>query len=149
MHEFVAKHNKKALAAAKRYAGSKPWRGTFDERVAKIRTFHVELLEAYGIATDLIIDTEGNTPANAGGFVTYDTPEGGGAIVLRPGFAVMTYLRLFAEALEYDRDMLYSQVGGVAPYATRWANGLFKKAFPKSWAKLVDRDAPILTRDYA
>jgi hypothetical protein len=149
MHEKVAKHNKKALASAKLYAGSKPWRGTFVERAAKIRAFHGDLLDAYGIEVDLVIDTDGDVPANAGGFLTFDTPEGGGAIVLRPGFAVMTYLRLFAEALEYDRDMVYSQAKGVESYAARWANGLFSKAFPKSWAKLVERNAPILTRDYA
>jgi hypothetical protein len=149
MCEKVAKHNKAALKAAKAYAGSKPWRGTFEERASKIRTFHVALLEAYGLGTDLIIDTEGGSPSNAGGFVTFDTPEGDGAIVLRPGFAVMTYLRLFAEALEYDRDMQFSQVEGVSSYAARWANGLFSKAFPISWAKLVNRNAPILTRDYA
>ncbi|MHC4371768.1 MAG: hypothetical protein ACYSW8_29485 [Planctomycetota bacterium] len=149
MYEKVAKHNKAALAAAKRYAGSKPWRGTFEERVAKIRALHVELLDAYDLSVDLIIDTEGGDPANAGGFVTYDTPEGGGGIVLRPGFAVMTYFRLFAEALEYDRDMKFSGDEGVPSYAARWANGLFSKAFPLSWQKLVDRDAPILTRNYA
>lgn len=149
MCDKVAKHNKAALKAAKIYAGSKPWRGTFEERVAKIRTLHVALLEAYGLSVDLIIDTEGGTPCNAGGFTTFDAPESGGAIVLRPGFAVMTYFRLFAEALEYDRDMQFSQVEGVASYAARWANGLFSKAFPISWAKLVNRDAPILTRDYA
>lgn len=148
MCEKVAKHNKAALKAAKSYAGSKPWRGTFDERVAKIRTFHVALLGAYGLSTDLIIDTEGGSPSNAGGFVTFDTPEGDGAIVLRPGFAVMTYLRLFAEALEYERDMQFSGEG-VSEYVARWANGLFSKAFPISWAKLVNRKAPILTRDYA
>jgi hypothetical protein len=147
--EFVAKHNRSALAAAKAYAKAKPWQGTFAERVAKIRDLHVALLDAYDIDVDLIVDTEGDNPASAGGFVTYDTPEGGGAIVLRPGFAVMTYFRLFAEALEYDRDMEFSNVEGTAPYSARWANGLFKKAFPNSWEKLVARNAPILTRDYA
>jgi hypothetical protein len=147
--EFVAKHNKAALRAAKAYAGAKPWRGDFAERVAKIRTLHNDLLDAYGMETELIVDTEGGDPANAGGFVTFDSPEGGGAIVLRPGFAVMTYFRLFAEALEYSRDIQFSIPEGVASYSARWANGLFKKAFPISWKRLVDRDAPILTRDYA
>jgi len=147
--EFVAKHNRAALASAKVYAKAKPWQGEFDERVAKIRDFHADLNDAYDTEIDLIIDTEGGIPSSAGGFTTYDTPEGSGAIVLRPGFAVMTYLRLFAESLEYHRDMENSEDEGVTSYSARWANGLFKKAFPKSWAKLVERNAPILTRDYA
>jgi len=148
MFDKVKKHNKAALKAAKVYAEAKPWRGAFEERVAKIRTFHEDLLEAYGLNITLVIDTEGIWPSEAGGFVTFD-PVGEGSIILCPGFAVMTYLRLFAEALEYDRDVEYSSLDGVANYAARWANGLFSKAFPISWAKLVNRDAPILTRDYA
>ena len=149
MHEKVAKHNKAALAAAKRYANTKPWRGTFAERVDKIRAVHEELLDAYDIDIDLIIDTEGGAKVKANGFVTYDSPQGI-AIVLRPGFAVMTYFRLFAEVLEYNRDLKFTKDDEcVSEYVARWANGLFSKAFPKSWAKLVERNAPILTRDYA
>ena len=125
--EFVAKHNRVALASAKAYASSKPWQGEFAERVAKIRTLHAEMAAAYGVDVGLIIDTEGGDPANAGG-----------------------YLRLFAEALEYSRNLTNVKSDEeVADYAARWSNGLFKKAFPASWDALVDRDAPILTRDYA
>jgi hypothetical protein len=148
--EFVAKHNKDAVYAAKQYAKAKPWKGTFAERVTKIRQFHADLLDAYEMDVDLVIDADGDSPpANANGFVSFDGP-GGTVIILRPAFAVLTYLRLFAEVLEYDRDLKYTgSKEGIAGYSARWANGLFKKAFPKSWAKLVERNAPILTRDYA
>jgi len=148
--EFVAKHNKDAVYAAKQYAKAKPWRGEFSERVAKIRAFHADLSDAYDIYADLVIDADGGSPPdNANGFVTYDGPSGT-VIVLKPAFAVLTYLRLFAEVLEYDRDLKFTpSKEGIAGYAARWSNGLFKKAFPKSWDKLVARNAPILTRDYA
>lgn len=150
--EFVAKHNKNALKAAKEYAKDKPWQGSFSERVEKIRTFHAELVEAYDKDWELglIVDTDGNIPSEAGGFLTFDDPNENGTIVLRPGFAVTTYLRLFAEALTYRRGLKYADnYGGVAEYAAAWSNGLFKKAFPKSFNNLVDNNAPILTRDYA
>ena len=148
--EFVAKHNRVALASAKAYASSKPWQGEFAERVAKIRTLHAEMAAAYGVDVGLIIDTEGGDPANAGGYVSFISPNEDGTIILHPGFAVTTYLRLFAEALEYSRNLTNVKSDEeVADYAARWSNGLFKKAFPASWDALVDRDAPILTRDYA
>jgi len=143
--EFVAKHNRYALAAAKAYAQDRPWAGDFDERVEKIRVFHAELCDAYGIEIDLVVDTDGDEPTNAGGFYV----SGQDTIVLRPGFAIMTYLRLFAEALEDNREFpMASASEGTAGYAARWANGMFKKAFPRSWEKLVNRNAPILSRDY-
>jgi len=151
--EFVAKHNRVALAAAKAYAKNKPWQGEFSERVEKIRDFHANLNDAYDVSVGLIVDTDGNYPAQAGGFLSLGADvfgDGQGDIVLRPGFAIMTYLRLFAEALEYERDLVH--VNGddtIAGYVSRWANGMFKKAFPKSWDRLVERNAPILTRDYA
>lgn len=148
--EFVAKHNKDALYAAKQYAKAKPWKGTFAERTAKLRAFHVDLNDSYDIDVALVVDAEGDSPPyNANGFVTYDGPDCP-TIVLDPAFAVLTYLRLYAEVLEYSRNLKYTpSLEGIAGYAARWANGLFKKAFPKSWDKLVERDAPILTRDYA
>jgi len=144
--EFVKKHNRVALAAAKVFASEKPWQGNFAERAEKLRVLHADLLGAYDVAVDLVIDTEGGNPDNANGFVSFEAPAT--TIVLRPGFAIMTYLRLFAEAMDEERTVNY---GGydAASYAARWANGLFKKAFPKSWDKLVNRDAPILTRNYA
>ena len=147
--EFVAKHNRVALASAKAYATSKPWQGTFTEQVEKIRKLHAEMTAAYGIDVDLIIDTEGGDPASANGYVSLLGTEDG-TIILHPGFAVTTYFRLFAEALEYTRDLKNVKSDEeVSDYCARWSNGLFKKAFPMSWDKLVNRDAPILTRDYA
>ena len=147
--KFVAKHNRFALASAKAYAGNKPWQGTFTERVEKIRTLHAEMTAAYGVDVDLIIDTEGGDPAKANGYVSFLGTEDG-TIILHPGFAITTYFRLFAEALEYSRNLENVKSDEeVSDYAARWSNGLFKKAFPKSWDALVDRNAPILTRDYA
>lgn len=147
--KLIAKHNKNALAAAKAYAKDHPWQGTFAERVEKIRDFHDALSEAYEVEVDLVIDTDGDVPANAGGFVTYDNPGLLHTIVLKPGFAVLTYLNLFAEVLAYTRDLKWTdEYGGVAGYANAWANSLFKKAFPNSFKRLVERDAPILTRNY-
>ncbi len=148
--EFVAKHNRVALAAAKAYASEKPWRGEFADRVAKIRDFHANIASAYGIDVGLIIDTEGGDMADANGYLSFNGFAQDGDVVLRPGFAITTYLRLFAEALEYTRDLKNVKDNeAVSEYAARWSNGMFKKAFPKSWDKLVDRSAPILTRDYA
>ena len=147
--EFVAKHNRVALASAKAYAKTKPWLGEFTERVEKLRSFHADLVAAYGIDVGLIVDTEGGEAVSAGGFVEFYNTEDG-TIILSPGFAITTYLRLFAEALEYNRDLVNVRDDeSVSAYAARWANGLFKKAFPLSWDKLVARNASILTRDYA
>ena len=148
--EFVAKHNRFALASAKAYAMNKPWQGEFAERVEKIRDLHAELTAAYGIDAGLVIDTDGGDPVEAGGYVSFVSDHEDGTIILHPGFAITTYFRLFAETLEYSRDLTNLKSDeNVAEYAARWSNGLFKKAFPMSWDALVDRDAPILTRDYA
>jgi hypothetical protein len=154
MYDKVAKHNKNAVRAAKQYAKAKPWEGTFAERVEKLRMFHADLNDAYDLDVGLIVDSEGfSPPEEASGFMTYDA-RSGEVIVLCPAFAVMTYLRLFAEALERNRGT-HDYFGfalaavGIDEYSARWANGLFSKAFPKSWDKLVARNAPILTRSYA
>jgi hypothetical protein len=145
MIDFVKKHNRDALAAAKSYAEDKPWRGDVDERSQKLANFCWSLCDAYSIdAPNAIVRHPdfGSGPADG----WYD-PEAE-AIVLTGGFSVMAFLRLFAAHLEHMRGRFYSN-GDINRYAARWANGLFKKAFPKSWAKLVERDAPILSRDYS
>lgn len=147
--KLVAKHDRYAVAAAKEFAKNKPWQGDFEERVLKLRDFHADMTEAYDIDIDLVIDTDGELGGQAGGFVTYDNPECTTTIVLKPGFAVLTYLTLFAEALSYSRMAAWTDpYGGVAGYANAWANSLFKKAFPNSFERLVARDASILTRNY-
>jgi hypothetical protein len=150
MYDKVAKHNKDAVRAAKQYAKANPWEGTFAERVEKLRMFHAGLNNAYGLDIRLIVDSENlSPPEEASGFMTCDA-WGGENIVLCPAFAVMTYLRLFAEALECSRGFEFANAnGGIDEYSARWANGLFSKAFPKSWDKLAARYAPILTRSYA
>lgn len=146
--EIVKKHNRAAVAAAKDYASQKPWQGEFDDRVSKLYEFHADLCAAYDIEVELIVSVDAELRTKASGFVTYNA-DGDTVIIMHPGLAVMTYLRLFAEALESDRA--YENVSGdegISAYCARWANGLFMKAFPKSWDRLVEANAPILSRDY-
>jgi len=143
MFDMVKKHNRGALAAARDYAGCRPWRGDCSEKIAKLGAFCEDLADEYGIETPTIVRGPGycdGTVKEGGGFYDPNTH----VIVLTGGFSVMTFLRLFAHALEEERG---GEDGN--EYSARWANGMFSKAFPKSWAKLVRRDAPILYRDYA
>jgi hypothetical protein len=139
MSDFVAKHNSEALAAARDYARGRPWYGRVSDRCAKLLGFHEELCVAYGIAPSILFDPD-MTRATGQGEGSYD--EERNAISLSGSFSVLTYLHFFAVALETERK------GAVRAedYPRRWSQGLFRKAFPTSWARLVERDAPILGR---
>jgi hypothetical protein len=142
--DYVKKHNREALALSKAYASDKPWRGDLNEKLGKLLDFAFGLATAYRIDEPVIVKAPGFGTGKANGFYDPDS----GAIVLDGGFSVMAFMRLFAKHLEASRG---SERNGadLDTYAARWANGLFMKAFPKSWAKLVARNAAILTRNYS
>lgn len=134
----VAKHSMEAVASARDYATTRPWRGSVTERQAGLQSFHSELCEAYNVSPSLALapDMTKKTGESVGSYCE-DTD----TISLSGSFSILTYLVYFATALQLERK------GEVAEsYPGRWAKGLFSKGFPASYAALTERDAPILER---
>ena len=116
--------NVKALRAVRRFAESNPWRGSLDERKEKFRKLNRLLAEAYGI----------DEPALHFGQI--DGSSSGGShyipmmhrIVLVGKLSVVTFLHEFAHAR-----------GKGERGACRWSINIFRRCFPRQYARLVGR----------
>jgi hypothetical protein len=110
-----------ALRAVKRFARSKPWRGTVEERKAKFRRLNRDLARAYGIARPRLIFSQ-----------VQENPEVGNGwyqpsahtIALVGKLSVVTYLHEFGHARGYDERK-----------ACRFSVNLFRRVFPRSFAR--------------
>jgi len=113
-----------ALRAVRRFAESNPWRGTMNERKQKFLTLNRALAEAYGIAEpDLRF---GRIDGSSSGSSHYIPALH--RIVLVGKLSVVTYLHEFAHARGMgERD------------ACRWSINLFRRCFPRQYARLVGR----------
>jgi hypothetical protein len=112
-----------ALRALCRFRRSRPWRGTVEERKAKIRRLNRELAAAYGV----------REPALSFAIGDCETPRGNGcyarcshSITLVGRLSVLTYLHEFAHARGYGERG-----------ACRWSINLFRRAFPRAFARLT------------
>ena len=112
--------NPDALRAVKKFAKSKPWRGsTVEERRQKFRELNAALSLAYQIpAPTLVFAGSGEGDS---GSSSYSQSEH--EITLRGRLSVTTYLHEFAHA----RGM--GERG-----ATRWSVNIFRRCFPRSFA---------------
>jgi hypothetical protein len=110
-----------ALAAVRRFARSRPWRGTLAEKKAKFERLNQELAEAYGIACPRLIfrGVEDNPTVGNG----YYRPAAH-TIALIGKLSVVTYLHEFGHARGYDERK-----------ACRFSVNLFRRAFPQSFAR--------------
>lgn len=110
-----------ALAALRAFRRSRPWRGTIIERLEKFQHLHAALCAAYGLSTRLrCVDVDRNRCSGSSSY----TPIAD-MITLRGRLSVVTYLHEFGHALGYGEQG-----------ACRWSINLFRRMFPRSFARL-------------
>lgn len=125
------KVNAAAKAALVAFRRAKPWRGTFDERLAKFAALRDAMAEAYGIR-DLgmeFIGTENTAGHSNGG---YSPPQH--SIILIGKLSVVTFLHVFCRAR-----------GMTAKESFRWSLSVFKRFFPLSFSR-CQASGPFLVR---
>jgi hypothetical protein len=117
-----AKFKPAALRAIRAFARSHPWRGTEDERKEKFRRLNHDLASAYGIPEpELVFDRLDDSHSGDSSY-----SPAGHRITLRGRLSVVTLIHEFGHA----RGM--GERG-----ACRWSINLFRRSFPKQYAKLV------------
>jgi hypothetical protein len=110
-----------ALRAVRAFARSRPWRGSVGERKQKFRRLNRDLAAAYGIAEPRLVFQ--NVEAGAGSGASSYRPACH-AITLAGRLSVLTYLHEFAHVRGADERQ-----------ACRWSINLFRRCFPRSFAR--------------
>jgi hypothetical protein len=118
------------VEAVMRFARSKPFRGTQDERKRKYAAVHEELCAVYCKRTLLVFYVLDGGDSGASHYRPTDD-----MIVLCGRLSVVTYLHEFAHALGRDERQ-----------AVRWSVNLFRRCFPRSFAR-CSTDGHVLRRD--
>jgi len=116
------KFRRGVLPAMKTFAKSKPWRGTLDERVANLDTLLTKLSVIYGIAKPTLV-TDGLSNDAQDSSASFYFPVFN-EIHLRGKLSVVTTLHEFGHAL-----------GKGERKACRWSINLFRRVFPKQFAR--------------
>ncbi len=115
--------NPAAFRAVRRLARSKPWQGDAEMRRAKLYACGRELAAAYGIHVPHVTCNPGlpdcYVPAEC-------------RINLSPRLSVVTFLHEFAHHLQHCRRGRTTE-----RFACRWSINLFKRCFPRSFARCV------------
>jgi len=107
------------VEAVKAFANAKPWRGNVAVRLNKMREAARALAAAYGTTTPTIKATRGADCYSPSERTIYlNTSDGGPSVI--------TFLHEFAHHLGRDERG-----------ACRWSLNLFKRNFPRSFARLV------------
>lgn len=109
------------LEAVRRFAASKPWQGSLVERKAKFQVLHDELCRIYKKRTTLTYGLLDGACSGASHFIPALDQ-----IVLVGKLSVVTYMHEFAHALGRDERG-----------AVRWSVSLFRRCFPRSFARCV------------
>jgi hypothetical protein len=110
---------RETMNAVRIFARQKPWRGTREERIEKFRALHKRLCAVYSLSTKLqIVGGDGPTSVYSHYQRRKDT------IVLQGRLSVVTYLHLFAYAIDCR--------GGEV---VKWSVNLFKRRFPISFSR--------------
>jgi hypothetical protein len=115
-----------ALAAVRIFAHARPYRQPVAKRKRLVRTLCRHLSRVYGLNTPQVVFRW--TDGCSGG--SYYQPAGnvivltGNVIVLAGRFSVVTFLHEFAHARGADEQQ-----------ACRWSINLFRKCFPRSFAR--------------
>jgi hypothetical protein len=112
---------RETVAAVRRFARSRPWRGTADERKGKFDRLHRDLCAVYRKGTALRF---GSMDGGCSGG-SYFSPARN-EIVLNGRLSVISYLHELAHALGRDER------GSV-----RWSVNLFRLCFPRSFSRCV------------
>ena len=109
------------LKAVRAFAASKPWRGKFEERQAKFRQLHADLCQIYAVSLTLVFHGDG-TGDSGGSYYS----RGANVIILAGRLSVITFMHEWGHAVR----------GGSEFEACRWSLRLFRRCFPKSFARL-------------
>ena len=110
------------VAAAMRFAQSKPYRGDIDEQKAKFETLHTDICAIYSKRTSLTFGLLDGSDSGTSHYLP-----SADLIVLCGRLSVVTYLHEFAHALGRDERG-----------AVRWSINLFRRCFPRSFARCVE-----------
>jgi hypothetical protein len=102
-----------ALRALRAFRSTKPWRGTAAERRAKFRRLHRELCGVYGVRPRLTFSAR-----EVACYVPVQDR------INLPRLSVVTYLHEFAHTRGADERQ-----------ACRWSINLFRRVFPRSFAR--------------
>lgn len=119
---------RRALKAVKDFAKAKPYRGTLDERKAKIVKLVDELGDAYGLEPVPLMVW--NPSAGTG----YYRPDDNTIHMDPDRLSVVTLLHEFSHARGFDERK-----------AVKWSVNMFKRVFPRSYSRL-DHSAHMLVR---
>jgi hypothetical protein len=117
------------VTVVKRFAQSKPYVGTPEERRGKFRSLHRDLCLVYRKRTRLVFGVLDGSDSGSS-FYRPATDE----ITLNGRLSVVTMLHEFAHALGRDERG-----------AVRWSASLFRASFPRSFARCV-QDGHVLRR---
>ncbi|MEI8194299.1 MAG: hypothetical protein WCI73_00160 [Phycisphaerae bacterium] len=123
--------NPEALRAVKNFAKSKPWRGlTVEERQEKFRQLNTALSAAYGIPVPILVF------AGSGSDTGDSSYQPATNTIRLTGLSVVTLLHEHAHA----RGM--GERG-----ATKWSVNMFRRVWPRSFAKCQQVGHMLLRRD--
>lgn len=110
------------LPTMRKFAKQKPWRGTMPERIAKLDELLTKLSAIYGIQKPtLITDALRDDATDSSSSFYFPAFR---EIHLRGKYSVLTFLHEFAHAL-----------GKGEWQACRWSLNLFRRVFPKQFAR--------------
>ncbi len=110
-----------ALRVVRAFARRRPWRGTVARRKQKFRRLNRELAAAYGIAEPRLVFQGVEADADSG---RSNYRPASHTITLAGKLSVLTYLHEFAHARGADERQ-----------ACRWSVNLFRRCFPRSFAR--------------
>ena len=116
------KYKPAVLRAVKAFARSKPFVGTVVERQEKFKALNTALAAAYNVPEPcLIFQTDETRDSGSSCFVPASR-----TIILRGRLSVVTLLH----------EIGHSLFGRSERRACRWSLNLFRRCFPRSWARL-------------
>lgn len=113
------RYPRETMNAVRIFARSKPWRGNRKERIEKFQALHARLCETYDLGTKLKF-VQGDEGTSVHSFYRRKDD----TIVMLGRLSVVTYLHLFAHALECR---------GIE--VVKWSINLFKRRFPISFGR--------------
>jgi hypothetical protein len=110
-----------ALQAVRAFAHLGPWRGSIVARKEKFRRLNRDLAAAYGIAEPRLVFQNVEAGGSSGASSYRPSTH---TITLSGKLSVLTYLHEFAHARGADERQ-----------ACRWSLNLFRRCFPRSFAR--------------
>lgn len=120
--DLTAKYRPAVLAAVRRFAASKPYRGTLEERRAKFATLNRELAAAYDVEPPILV-FEGDGTGDSG------------ASCYSPATRTIT-MRGRLSMISLTHEWSHFRHGRSERKACHWSLNLFRRCFPTSWQRL-------------